>query len=184
MSGVEVIGLVLGGLPLIISVGEHYKKGFEPLRRWKLFKLVFREFITAVDTQKQMFRLVLINLLAPVQLEPEEKQRLLTIANYEGWHRSDVVEALRSRLGNAHDACMGTSYSRTKSCSLVLGCPGSRIQASETAYSSLSLSLQLDFCCTNVAADILRTMNEDMVDLQAMMSLKDGTVCISTRPPK
>ncbi|KFY70030.1 hypothetical protein V499_09534 [Pseudogymnoascus sp. VKM F-103] len=130
MSGVEVIGLVLGGLPLIISVGEHYKKGFEPLRRWKLFKLVFREFITAVDTQKQMFRLVLINLLAPVQLEPEEKQRLLTIANYEGWHRSDVVEALRSRLGNAYDACM----------------------------------------------DILRTMNEDMVDLQAMMSLKDGTV--------
>ncbi|KFZ00935.1 hypothetical protein V501_10347 [Pseudogymnoascus sp. VKM F-4519 (FW-2642)] len=130
MSGVEVIGLVLGGLPLIISIGEHYKKGFEPLARWKRFRLVFREFITAVDTQKQMFRLVLINLLAPVQLEPEEKQRLLTVANYEGWHRSDVVEALKSRLGNAYDACM----------------------------------------------DILRTMNEDMVDLQAMMSLKNGTV--------
>lgn len=136
MSGVEVIGLVLGGLPLIISAAEHYKKGFEPLARWKRFRLVFRDFITSVDTQRQMFKLMLKKLLIPVQLEPEEKQRLLTIPDYEGWRRSDVVEALRSRLGDAYDACMGTSYSPIKGCFLVLGCPGSRIQASETVYSS------------------------------------------------
>jgi hypothetical protein len=183
MSGVEVIRLVLGGLPLIFSFAEHYREGFEPLVRWKRFRFDFQKFITTVDTQEQMFKLTLTNLLAPVQLEPEEKQKLLTMPDYEGWHRSDVVEALRSRLGDTYDACMGTSYSPTKSCFLVLGCPGSRIQASETAYSSLSLSLQLDFRCTNAAAGILRTMNEDMVDLQAMMSLKDGTVCITTRPP-
>lgn len=114
MSGVEVIGLVLGGLPLIISAAEHYKKGFEPLARWKRFKFVFREFINSVDIQRQMFQLVMKKLLIRVQLEPEEKQRLLTIPDYEGWHRSDVVEALRLRLGDSYDACMGTSYSRSK----------------------------------------------------------------------
>ncbi|KFY16189.1 hypothetical protein V491_05411 [Pseudogymnoascus sp. VKM F-3775] len=106
MSGVEVIGLVLGGLPLIISTAEHYKEGFEILRRWKRFRFVFQDFITSVDTQLQMFRLVLRRLLTPVQLEPEEKQRLLTIRYYEGWHRSDVVEALRSRLGDSYNTCM------------------------------------------------------------------------------
>lgn len=113
MSGVEVIGLVLGGLPLVISAAEHYKKGFEPLARWKRFKFVFREFINSVDIQRQMFQLVMKKLLIRVQLEPEEKQRLLTIPDYEGWHRSDVVEALRLRLGDSYDACMGTSYSRS-----------------------------------------------------------------------
>ncbi|OBT86787.1 hypothetical protein VE02_04225 [Pseudogymnoascus sp. 03VT05] len=130
MSGVEAIGLVLGGLPLIISFAEHYKEGFETLVRWKRFRLVFLKFITSLDTQEQIFKMVLEKLLAPLRLEPEEKQRLWTTPDYEGWHRSDVVEALKSRLGDSYDACM----------------------------------------------DILRTMNEDIVDLQAMMSLKDGTV--------
>ncbi|OBT70029.1 hypothetical protein VE03_00658 [Pseudogymnoascus sp. 23342-1-I1] len=130
MSGVEVIGLILGGLPLIISAAKHYKKGFEPLARWKRFRFVFREFIDSVDIQRQMFQLVLKKLLIRVQLDPEEKQRLLTIPDYEGWRRSDVVEALRLRLGDSYEACMG----------------------------------------------ILRTMNEDMVDLKVMMSLKDGSV--------
>lgn len=125
MSGVEAIGLVLGGLPLIISAAEHYKKGFKKLARWKRFKLVFPEFITLVDIQRHMFHLVLKKILIRVQLEPDERQRLLTIPDYEGWHRSEVVEALRLRLGDSYDACMGTSYSRTKSCFLVLGCPGS-----------------------------------------------------------
>jgi len=91
---------------------------------------VFRDFITSVDIQRQMFQLVLKKLLIRVQLEPEEKQLLLTTPNYDGWRRSDIVEALKSRLGESYDACM----------------------------------------------DILRVMNEDMVDLQDIMSLKDGTV--------
>jgi hypothetical protein len=130
MSGVEVIGLILGGLPLIVSLAEHYREGFEPLVRWKRFKYVFRDFITSVDIQRQMFQLVLKKLLIRVQLESEEKQKLLTRADYEGWRRDDVVEALKSRLGDSYQASM----------------------------------------------DLLRAMGEDLMDLQAMMSLKDGSI--------
>jgi hypothetical protein len=130
MSGVEVIGLVLGVLPLVISAAEDYKKAFEPLVRWKRFKFAFRDFITSVDIQRQMFQLVLKKLLIRVQLPPEEKQRLLVVPNYEGWSQPDTVDAIRSRLGESYDACM----------------------------------------------DILRSMKEDMQELQAMMSLKDGSV--------
>ncbi|RDL39879.1 Uncharacterized protein BP5553_04219 [Venustampulla echinocandica] len=130
MSGIEIIGFVLGGLPLVISAAEHYKKGFEPLVRWMRFKFVFRDFITSVDIQRQLFHLVLKKLLIRVQLPPEEKQRLLTVPNYAGWSHPDTVDAMRSRLGESYDACM----------------------------------------------DILRAMKEDMQELQAMMSLKNGSV--------
>lgn len=130
MSGVEAVGLILGALPLIISAAEHYKKGFEPLVRWKRFKFVFRDFITSVDIQRQMFQLVLKKLLIRVQLEPEEKQRLLTTPDYEGWRRADIIDALKLRLGDSYESCI----------------------------------------------DILRAMNQDMLDLQAILCLKDGTV--------
>lgn len=131
MSGIEIVGVVLGGLPLIISAAEHYKKGFEPLMRWKRFKFVFREFITSVDIQRQMFQLVLKKLLIRVQLPPEEKERLFTVPSYNGWTHPDTVNAMRQRLGDSYDACM----------------------------------------------DILRAMEKDMLELQVMMSLKDGSVC-------
>jgi hypothetical protein len=131
MSGVEIIGLVLGVLPLVISAAEDYKEGLEPLLRWKRFIFVFREFITSVDIQRQMFQLVLKKLLITVQLPAEEKQKLLTVRNYEGWRQPATIVAMRARLGESHDACM----------------------------------------------DILKAMKEDMQDLQAMMSLKDGSVC-------
>lgn len=130
MSGIEVIGLVLGILPLVISAGENYKKGFEPLVRWKRFKFVFRDFITSVDIQRQMFQLVSKKLLIRVQLPPDEKRRLLTVPNYEGWTQPETIEAIRLRLGDSYDVCM----------------------------------------------EILRAMKTDLMDLQEMMSLKNGSV--------
>lgn len=65
-----------------------------------------------------------------------------------------------------------------KSCLLASGCSDSPMPAP----GSLALSSQLDFGYTNALAGILKAMNEDMVDLKAMMSLKDGSVCTGTGP--
>ncbi|KAF4631574.1 hypothetical protein G7Y89_g6550 [Cudoniella acicularis] len=105
MSGIEVVGLVLGVLPLVISAAEDYKKGFEPLLRWKRFKFGFRDFITSVDIQRQMFQLVLKKLLIRVQLPAEEKQKLLTVPNYEGWTQPGTIDAIKLRLGDSFEAC-------------------------------------------------------------------------------
>jgi len=45
-------------------------------------------------------------LLIRVKLPAEEKQRLLTVPNYEGWSEPETVDAIRSRLGESYDACM------------------------------------------------------------------------------
>ncbi|RFU33868.1 hypothetical protein B7463_g2502, partial [Scytalidium lignicola] len=106
MSGVEIIGLILGGLPLVISVAEDYKKGFEPFLKWHRFKREFRTFINSIDLEKRMFDGLLDRLLKYTDLDPEEKLRLLTVPNYDGWSKAETIEALKARLGDSYVSCM------------------------------------------------------------------------------
>jgi uncharacterized protein YhdP len=135
MSGVEIISLILGGLPLVISAAEDYRRGFEPFLKWHRYKREFRNFINSVDLEKQMFDGLLRRLLEFSDLTVEEKQTLLVGNDAKAWREEKTIEALRVRLGDSYPSCM---------------------------Y-------------------ILQKMEEDMLDLQTMLSLKDGSV--STGPP-
>ena len=130
MSGIEVIGLVLGVLPLVISAAEDYKRGFEPFLKWHRYKREFRTFINSVDLEKQMFDGLLSQLLKYTDLPLDEKQRLLSGNDIEAWHREDTIKALKTRLGDSYQSCMF----------------------------------------------LFETMKEDMITLQTMMCLKDGSV--------
>jgi hypothetical protein len=130
MSGAEIIGLLLGGLPLVISAAEDYRRGFEPLLKWHRYKREFRNFVNSVDLEKRMFDGLLRRLLEFSDIPLEEKQLLLTGTDPEAWRQKDTVEALKVRLGDSYLSCM---------------------------Y-------------------ILGKMEEDMLELQRMLSLRDGTV--------
>lgn len=108
MSGIEVAGLVLGGFPLLISAAEHYKEGFEPLRKWKRFRSQFIGFIDAVDIEKNMFDATLERFLISADVPEEELQSFMTDPNYDGWYSEDLVEVLRSRLGPSYSVFMST----------------------------------------------------------------------------
>lgn len=109
MSGIEVAGLVLGGFPLLISAAENYKKGFEPLVKWKRFRTEFIQFIDAVDIQKQLFNLTIECLLRSAGVEEDELQLFMEDASYEGWRRPILVQRLRLRLGPALDVFLSTA---------------------------------------------------------------------------
>ena len=55
MSGVEVIGLTLGVLPLIISAVENYEVTFRPFVTYCRCCKELRDFRTAFATQKHLF---------------------------------------------------------------------------------------------------------------------------------
>ena len=133
MSGIEIIGLILGGIPLVISAAEHYKEGFEPFLKWHRFKREFRGFVNSVDLEKRMFDGLLDRLLRYTDLPLEQKEMLLKDP-YQGWEWESTGKALKLRLGDSYRSCM---------------------------Y-------------------ILETMKEDMLKLQTMMSLKDGSVSTET----
>jgi hypothetical protein len=108
MSGVEIAGFVLAGFPLLISAGEHYREGFEPLVKWKRFRTDFIGFIDAVDIEKQLFNQMLERFLISADVPHEEIQLFMTDRNYEGWYREDLARALKARLGPSHDVYMST----------------------------------------------------------------------------
>jgi len=130
MSGFEIIGVVLGGLPLVIKAAEDYKKGLEPLAKWRKYKFEFRRFVNDVDIEKQGFDALVDRLLQYTDLSTEQKQMLLIGQDLDGWCHTEVDTALRRRLGDSYDACM---------------------------Y-------------------LLESMKGDLLRLQAMLSLKDGSV--------
>ena len=99
MSGVEVVGLVLGGLPLLISAAEHYQKGFEPLQKWYKFRTQFVTFINAVDIQRQLFNLTLECFLRSVDIEEHELLTFMEDSEYHGWQRPELRRRINSRLG-------------------------------------------------------------------------------------
>ncbi|TGO46730.1 hypothetical protein BCON_0310g00080 [Botryotinia convoluta] len=108
MSGIEIVGLVLGAFPLLVSAAEHYKEGWEPLARWKRFRTDFLRFIDAIDIEKQLFDQMLERFLISAEVSQDDLHHFLTDPDYHGWHREDLAMTLRSRLGRSYGAFVGS----------------------------------------------------------------------------
>ena len=108
MSGVEVVGLLLGAFPLVISAAEDYKRGFAPLKKWKRFRAEFTHFIDAVHIEKLRFDNMLERFLISSDVPQEELQHFMTSPDYEGWQREAIVLSFKRRLGPSFDVYMST----------------------------------------------------------------------------
>jgi hypothetical protein len=106
MSGFEIVGIVLGGLPLIISVAKDYKEGFEPILQWHHFRREFRVFINNVDLENQMFDCLVGRLLEYTDLSSQEKDNLLLEADPDRWCQPDIENSLKRRLGDSCAVCL------------------------------------------------------------------------------
>ena len=130
MSGIEIVGFLLGGFPLLICAAEHYKEGFQPLAKWKRFRTDFIGFIDTVGAEKLLFDQMIERFLISAEVPEEEMQLFMTDPDYEGWTRHDLVSLLQKRLGSSFAVYMST----------------------------------------------IKTMNGLMLDLEKLLSLKDGEV--------
>ncbi len=55
MSGFEVVGVVFGVLPILISAAEHYEDVFRPFKRYKKFAPELEEYQKKLGIQKAIF---------------------------------------------------------------------------------------------------------------------------------
>jgi hypothetical protein len=108
MSGFEVVGVVLGSLPLIITAAKAYREGFEPLLKWMRFRKDFTKFIDTVDVEMQMFNSTLERFLLSANVPEDELHRLMTDPGYEGWQGEELGKALRGKLGSSYEVYMST----------------------------------------------------------------------------
>ena len=111
MSGLEVVGVVLGALPLIISAFEH---GQSLAKKWNLLANFNSENLKVwndVKDEELMYRLQLQTLLAPLvrdgDMTKDRLETLLLSPRSDSWKDADLDAALRRRLGEAYDRYMG-----------------------------------------------------------------------------
>ena len=102
MSGFEVVGAVLGAIPLVISALEHYAEAVATIRVVRTAAQEFRTVARKLEAENLIFRNALMNLLDDCSgIEPETLKSLLDTVGGSAWSRADVEAALAKRLGES-----------------------------------------------------------------------------------
>lgn len=97
MSGLEVIGIVLGGIPLIISALEHYKDGTHAIQIWRKYKTELASVIRQLRVQQSRLTNVCETLLEGLglggRIEAMIKEPFGSL-----WHDEGTKKKLTQRL--------------------------------------------------------------------------------------
>lgn len=65
MSGIEIVGLLLGSVPLVISALEHYKEGIDVISDFRNYRSTLKSLKTKLSIQEELYRGTLKLLLLP-----------------------------------------------------------------------------------------------------------------------
>ena len=109
MSGIEVVGLVLGGLPLLISACEHYRDGLDPIKDFLRYDSTLKSLRTRLAIQQELFEGTLQVLLLDQLSEAESKIMFPEVRRPEDispWFNNDIDGKLQGRLGDKYSMFM------------------------------------------------------------------------------
>ena len=98
MSGVEIIGLILGSFPILLNSLEYYRKGFEPLDEWWHFRTRFIAFVDDIEHQMMRYNENMIRLLDPIISNNASLTALILNTNDSRWTDGSLVRLLEERL--------------------------------------------------------------------------------------
>lgn len=99
MSGVEIVGVLLGAFPLLIKALNSYPNGARTAREWNRFRIAIDEYIDTLSTQKVIFWDRVVQLLDGI-VPPADLDNLYrgggTVSYMDSVISSEVLE---KRLG-------------------------------------------------------------------------------------
>jgi hypothetical protein len=101
MSGLEVVGLVLGAIPLLISGLEHYAEGVQTIRRLIGYKWELKSLINSLRTEDSIFENTCETLLDGLA-HPSKIESLLKDPGGDELRTPDLSRKLENRLGDAY----------------------------------------------------------------------------------
>ncbi len=100
MAGIEIIGLVLGAVPLLISGLEHYRDGVETVQDMVQYAEVVGAIVTSVSTSLAIYRQSCEALLQGLLLSPDLLNRLLSGPGAAAWQDQTLVPQLQKQFGS------------------------------------------------------------------------------------
>jgi hypothetical protein len=103
MSGIEILGIILGGIPLIISALEHYHDGVSAVQRWRKWDRERRSVLRALKIESVKLQNTLEKLLSDIV--PLALMETMVQNPYGPlWSRDDIKIKVRSKLAASSDA--------------------------------------------------------------------------------
>ncbi|KAI0201302.1 hypothetical protein F4808DRAFT_426014 [Astrocystis sublimbata] len=97
MSGFEVVGIVLGAIPLLISALEHYERGMKTIQIVRRRAKVMHSINTALSTEQTILRNTCETLLAGI-IDPKDMKPLLEEPFGRLWQDPDTQALVERRL--------------------------------------------------------------------------------------
>ncbi|KAI0541364.1 hypothetical protein GGR58DRAFT_456810 [Xylaria digitata] len=97
MSGFEVVGVVLGTIPLLISALEHYERGIKTIQIVRRRAKVMHSLATALSTEQTILRNTCETLLGGI-IDPKDMQPLLMEPFGPLWQDPDTKALVERRL--------------------------------------------------------------------------------------
>ncbi|KAJ8110838.1 hypothetical protein OPT61_g6422 [Boeremia exigua] len=120
MPGLEIVGVVLGALPLTIIALEQYANGVGTLERWRKYDARLRSLIRTVQTQEQIFKNILEHLLTVI-VRADDRIFVLINAGGEAWHKAGIEEKLKDRLREAYSCYVGNLQAMSETINEIKG---------------------------------------------------------------
>ncbi|KAI1842251.1 hypothetical protein JX265_006878 [Neoarthrinium moseri] len=107
MSGFEVLGVVLGTLPLVISALEHYQEGLHTIRRWRSFEAELQSLKRKLGNENAIFINTCQQLLSGV-VGSVAHEKLVDEPFGELWSNPEMRDEIALRLDHVYEPFQAT----------------------------------------------------------------------------
>ncbi|KAF3015045.1 hypothetical protein E8E14_010370 [Neopestalotiopsis sp. 37M] len=107
MSGFEVLGVLLGTIPLVISAVEHYQEGLHTVRRWRSYEAELQSLKRSLDNEKAIFLNTCQQLLSGV-IGSIEHEKLIDEPFGELWSKPQIRDQIALRLDHVYEPFKAT----------------------------------------------------------------------------
>ena len=107
MSGLEIVGVVLGPIPICVIALDGYIKGTEQRRRWKECRYDLISLRRVLTTHHSILENTCRSLLAG-DVSNETLERLVRSGNATEWETPATAKALKQKLGTSLQPCLDT----------------------------------------------------------------------------
>lgn len=104
MSGLEIFGLVLGGLPLLVTAAEGWDKVLGLLNRWRKYAPAVEEFQQKLTMEKTIFRTECL-LILTVLAGRGTARIMLSNLRHSHWADQELDQMFANQLGDHGKAC-------------------------------------------------------------------------------
>jgi hypothetical protein len=103
MSGLEIVGVVLGSFPILLNVLDYYRQSSQPLQDFVHFRTRLLAFTDKVRHQRMLYRQNMTELLRPTITRAEGRNSLVDDFNDPRWSDGSLEKLLSDRLEGEED---------------------------------------------------------------------------------